>query len=128
MIRLVFISGKMSCDTAAEEAECVALARGVGELVRSIGLVPLIPHIAVLRPTCAEREAVWRQAMTDSLEMMRRCDAVLLLANWRASRGARVERWLARRRGMPVYESVMDLLREVERARAVQEMMAGAGA
>lgn len=111
MIRLVFISGKITCDTPEYERECVALACDVGQLVRSLGLVPLIPHIAVLKPTSAEPEAVWRQAMGDSLAMMARCDAVLMLPNWRRSRGARIERWVAARRGMPVYDSVIDLMR-----------------
>lgn len=117
MIRLVFISGKFTSATAGDERECVALARDVGELVRSLDLVPLIPHIAVLRPTSGEPESVWRVAMRDSLEMMSRCDAVLMLPNWRASRGARIERWIARRQGMPVFDSVLDLAAAIFEAR-----------
>lgn len=44
----------------------------------------------------------WKDYMRVDLEMLKRCDTIYMLSNWKESRGARMEHWLAKRRGMRV--------------------------
>lgn len=107
--RLVYVSGAYTAPTPEQVAENVALAKRIGYLVQDIGHEPLIPHISCPPPRESCPRAVWKRAMRSCLVQMLRCDAVLMLPNWRESRGARVERWVARRQGIPVFEHTLDL-------------------
>lgn len=64
-----------------------------GELARA-GYAARIPHDYV--PECYG----WEAAMRASVTAMLRCDGVALLDGWQASRGARIERDLAKSLGM----------------------------
>ena len=48
--------------------------------------------------------------LRSTLEMMRRCDAVLMVPGWRASKGAMAERDEAIKLGIPVFEDLGDLI------------------
>ena len=43
------------------------------------------------------------------LEMMKRCDAVLMVPGWEKSQGAMIEYKVAINRGLPVFCSLVDL-------------------
>ena len=64
-----------------------------GELARA-GYAARIPHDYV------PRDYGWEAAMRASVTAMLRCDGVALLDGWRASRGARIERDLAKSIGI----------------------------
>lgn len=44
------------------------------------------------------------------LEILERCDAVLMVPGWEGSFGARMEKIYARKMGIPIYHSVEDCL------------------
>jgi hypothetical protein len=46
--------------------------------------------------------ATWKDYMRHDLAEMRKCKIVVMLRGWEASRGARIERWLAKRWGLVV--------------------------
>lgn len=46
----------------------------------------------------------WEWYMRRTLQMMLDCDEIVLLPGWRDSKGARIERDLAEKLGMPVSE------------------------
>lgn len=75
--------------------------------VSKLGAMPLCPH-ANTRPYFVDGQApeFW---LDGTLELMRRCDAILLMQNWLASAGSRAERDEAKRLGIPVFESTLAL-------------------
>jgi hypothetical protein len=52
-------------------------------------------------------DSVW---LSGDLAILARCDAMLLTEDWRASEGACKEREFAQQRGIPVYETLRDLI------------------
>ena len=46
----------------------------------------------------------WKAAMRMDLAALKTAHGVICLPGWERSRGARIEVWLARRRGLPVWE------------------------
>ena len=108
---LVYVSGKYTSRDLTETLENIATAKRVGEDIRRAGHEPLVPHIAVLPPdaSVSAREC-WKIAMRSCVAFLLRCDALVLCENWIDSRGARVERWIAIKRGIPVFENVSDLM------------------
>lgn len=107
---LVYVAGKYTAATEREIQENVELAKTIGLLLRQFGVEAIVPHIAVLPPIESDPRIAWKIAMRTCVAMLLRCDAVLLAPNWRESRGARVERWIALKRGIPVFERIPDML------------------
>ena len=103
---LVYVSGPYTTGGNTREHN-LAVAIALGMAVRAVGMTPLVPHLAVLPPN--PTESVWKAAMRDCLAFLLRCDALILTPDWHTSRGARVERWLAKRWGIPVFESIEEL-------------------
>jgi hypothetical protein len=101
-VRLVYIVGPYRAETRWEEEQNVRRAEEVAYGVAQAGAYPVCPHSAT-RPYFADAQpgAFWIAA---TLEMMRRCDAVCMVAGWKKSDGARVERAEAERLGLPVFE------------------------
>lgn len=49
------------------------------------------------------RDATWAEHMRTDLATLRACEGVCMLHGWERSRGARIERRAALKRGMPIY-------------------------
>lgn len=87
----------------------IQVARKVGALAARKGWSPIIPHantghLDVIVPDCSEQ--FWLDA---TLELMRRCDALVLCPGWKLSSGTCAEIDEARRLGMPIYVSDHEL-------------------
>jgi hypothetical protein len=76
--------------------------------VIKLGAYPVSPHHIGLyvQDGGGQGEDWWYDA---TLELMLRCDAVLMLPRWEASRGATNERSAAIGSGMPVFEDLAEL-------------------
>lgn len=108
-MRLVYVAGPYRGKTEAEIALNIASAQQVGKLAADKGWYPAIPHkntegFEHLAPDLGD--AFWLQG---TLELMRRCDAVVLCPGWEFSTGTlgEVEEALALK--IPVYKTVRDL-------------------
>jgi hypothetical protein len=107
-MRLIYCAGPYSAHTReAVEMNIRAMER-LGVEVAKLGAMPVVPHSNTSAP---EYETVqpypfW---IDGTLELMRRCDAVLLASDWKRSRGACGERDEARAIGMPVFETLAQL-------------------
>ena len=99
---VVYIAGKFTGKNGWEVAENVRAAERVGFAVAKMGLMPLIPHANTCHFFGTLSEEFWYGG---TLELLRRCDAVVLVPGWRDSAGARVERDEAVLRGLPVFEA-----------------------
>lgn len=69
----------------------------VAALIRSVGHDVLNP--AELCPP----GITWKAAMHYDLAALKTAQGVICLPAWERSRGARIEVWIARRRGLPVW-------------------------
>lgn len=99
-MKVVYIAGPFRAPTRWEVVGNIRRAEEVALQVASLGAMPLCPHT---------NTANFDGALTDgfllegTLELMRRCDAVILVSGWRASAGTKGEIAEARRLQLPVF-------------------------
>lgn len=102
-MKVIYVAGRFRGDTAWDIAENVRTAERLGLEVARLGAMPLIPHANTAlfhgQLTCV----FW---LDGTLELLKRCDGVILCHNWRDSSGARAEVEEAYRLGIPVFDSL----------------------
>lgn len=98
---IVYVSGRYSGFTKEEVEQNIREAEKVSKELWSAGIVALCPH---LNTAHFEIDGVtYNDYIQGDLELLARCDAVVMLQNWIHSKGAGTEREYARRLGIPVY-------------------------
>ena len=104
---LVYIAGPYRADTPHEIHANIERARRYAASVwRKDGWAALCPHMntAHMDGVCSPE-----RFLEGTMEMMRRCDAVLMMPGWEHSEGARAEKAEAGRLCIPVLEVRYDL-------------------
>jgi nucleoside 2-deoxyribosyltransferase len=98
-VKVIYIAGKYRGPTPWAVEQNIRSAAEVAARVWAMGHVALCPHT-----NSAHMEGVTSDEafLAGTLELMRRCDAVVILGNWRDSAGARAEVAEAMRLHMPV--------------------------
>jgi hypothetical protein len=96
---VVYVAGKFRGPDHWAIAENIRAAERVALEVWRLGFACICPHTNTAHFQGAAPDAVWLEG---DLEMLRRCDAVVVVPGWEESEGARSEVALARSRGMPV--------------------------
>ena len=105
-MNVVYIAGPFRAATPwgiklnVDRAEALALE------VWKLGAVALCPHAMTRHYQDAAPDDVWLAGM---LELLGRCDAVLLVEGWQRSTGALEERLRALDLGLPVFEHLHQL-------------------
>jgi nucleoside 2-deoxyribosyltransferase len=105
-MKLVYIAGPYCADTAWAVEKNVRAAETLAHSVWLAGYVAVCPH-SMCRWMSEIDESVYLEGL---LDLMRHCDAVLLVGAWAESRGTVAEVLEARRLGIPVYLTLADLL------------------
>ncbi|HTJ17788.1 MAG TPA: DUF1937 family protein [Steroidobacteraceae bacterium] len=102
---LVYIAGPFSgADRGAVEANIHRAAlRGVE--VAKLGACPIVPHSNTSLPEY-EHVQPYKFWIAATLEMMRRCDALLTVDGWELSSGARGEVNAMQKMGKPVFHDL----------------------
>ncbi len=108
-MRVVYVSGPYRHATRDGIELNIQSAKKVGALVAERGWSPIIPHM-----NTAHLDAIVRQGddqfwLDATMELMRRCDAVVLCPGWQKSSGTLGEIHEAVKLGMPIYEAVEEL-------------------
>jgi len=111
---VVYVAGPYRASNRAGVELNIQSARLTGLHCCLKGWSPLIPHantggLDEIAPAIPDQ--FWLDA---TLELMRRCDAVVLCPGYSLSEGTRAEMIEAQRRGIPVYYSVEELPRAVD--------------
>jgi len=102
-VTVVYIAGPYQGASAWAIEENIRRAERLALAVWQLGAVALCPHANTRFFHGAMHDATW---YAGDLELVARCDAVLLTEDWRRSRGATEERAFAESRGIPVFETL----------------------
>lgn len=97
---VVYIAGPFRAKSAWEIEQNIRNAETMALAVWRAGGVALCPHTNTRFYQNAAPDEVW---LRGDLELMVRCDVVLLTPNWNSSSGARAEREQAERWKMPIF-------------------------
>lgn len=111
-MKVVYIAGKYRGPNAWAVEQNIRAAEEVAARVIQLGMMPLCPH-----KNTAHMEGLADDEffLAGTMELLRRCDAVVLVPGWDKSTGTRAEVTEARALGIPVFglESGDDLDRSV---------------
>lgn len=99
-MRLVYIAGPFRARTAWDIEENVRHAERIGVEVARAGAMPVIPHANTRYFSGINDDQFW---LDGTLEMLKRCDAIVLSPHWQRSAGSRGEREHALTWPMPVF-------------------------
>lgn len=102
-IPVIYLAGPYRATATKTVQEHINHARAIGSALPSSGWIPLIPHsnLSHFDSICPDiDDEFW---LDGTLELMRRCDAVMMLDGWQDSVGAVNERDEALRLGMPIF-------------------------
>lgn len=105
-MKVVYVAGPFRGKNSWEieqnirRAECLALE------VWRLGAAVICPHTNTRFFDGAADDKVW---LSGDLELLRRCDAMILTADWERSSGARAEAEHAKERQIPVFHNLIEL-------------------
>lgn len=99
---VIYVAGPLNAPTAEGVARNIAAAEAIGWQIAKIGAMPMIPHANTGAFLAREGvgEPFWYEG---TLDLLRRCDAVVCTPDWQKSKGARAEVAEATRLGIPVH-------------------------
>ncbi len=105
-MKVIYIAGPFRGATPWEQEQNVRRAEELSLRVWKAGHVAICPHTQTRFFQGSASDKTW---LYGTLEMMRRCDAVLLIPGWEKSAGTLGEIDEANRIGLPVYKSVSEI-------------------
>ena len=101
MIKQVYICGPYRAPTPEGIRANIERARQVRTFVFGLGGFAVCPHIMSEGAQHTQGDDFWLQS---TLELMRRCDGLVLVSGWMASSGSLGEISEARCLGMPIFD------------------------
>lgn len=106
-MRVIYVAGRFSAPDQWQRARNVRAAEVVAFAVAQAGAMPLNP-LAITHNFYGtlDEEKLWYPG---TLELMRRCDAMILVPGWEGSKGVTAEVEEAKRIGLRVFERVDEL-------------------
>ena len=104
-MKVSYICGPCTGANTWETERNIRRAESLAFAVAEAGAMPCTPH-SITRPFHGTLLRFWYDG---TLELMRRCDALILVPGWEVSKGAGEEVAEAKRRSMPIFERVDEL-------------------
>ncbi len=99
---IIYISGKYTGKTLEETNENIEYAKKVAIYLWDRGYVALCPHTNSPHAE-SECSATYDDYLNGDLELLSRCDAIVMLSNWNFSNGAKVELEFAKANNIPIF-------------------------
>lgn len=98
-MKLIYVAGPFRGKSTWEIENNIRRAEEVGAELAKQGFFPVIPHTMLRFFQGLAEDSFWLEG---DLELLRRCDAVVMVPGWERSVGASKERQEALRLGIPV--------------------------
>lgn len=110
-VPLIYIAGPFRGPTPLAVRRNIEAARDLGLRVAEHGAYPMIPHTMTAEFDKLLTDQFW---LDGTMEMLKRCDAIVCTPNWQKSSGARTELTWAQENKLPwlVYEDQGHFIRE----------------
>lgn len=105
-MKLVYVAGPFRGPNAWEIEQNIRRAESLALEVWRLGAAVICPHTNTRFFQGAADDKIWLEG---DLEMLRRCDVVMLTPDWRRSSGAQAEVKEALEREIPVFEGLTGL-------------------
>lgn len=102
-MKMVYIAGPFTADTAWDIEQNIRVAESMAYDIVRIGAFPVCPHANGRFFHGLQTPDYWYEG---TLELMRRCDGVMLVKNWQRSKGAVKEYEEAMKRHMPIFDNI----------------------
>lgn len=99
-MKVAYVAGPYRADTIYGVAQNIQKARDVALRLWKLGYAAICPHSNTAFFDGACDDSVW---LSGDLEILRRCDFVVVLDGWERSEGATKEVQIANIHGIPVY-------------------------
>jgi len=101
-MRVIYVAGPFRGKNAWKVEQNIRVAEDAGMVVAQLGAVPLIPHTMCRFFDGTMTGQFWIDA---TLDLLRRCDAMLVVGGWENSEGTKGEIQEAAVLGIPVFKS-----------------------
>ena len=105
-MKIIYISGPFTAPTAWRREQNVRTAEAMALEVWRLGAVAVCPHTNTRN---FEGELPYEMWIDGDLEIIRRCDAVLLVGDWLTSKGSLAEVKLAQELRLPIFSGEKSL-------------------
>ncbi len=105
-MKVIYIAGPFRGPSAWDIEQNIRRAEELALEVWRSGNAAICPHTNTRFFQGAADDKVW---LDGDIEIMKRCDAVLMTVDWERSSGARIEHELAHQLGIPVMYSSAEL-------------------
>jgi hypothetical protein len=106
-MKLIFVAGPFRAKTGWEIEQNVRRAEQLALEVWRSGYAAICPHANTRFFHGVLPDEVWLRGIK---EILRRCDGLILVEEWKSSKGTRAEIKLARALKIPVFNSIKDLI------------------
>jgi hypothetical protein len=100
-MKVAYVAGPFRADNSWDMEQNIRRAEAIALELWRMGHAVICPHTHTRFFQGAADDDVWLEG---DLEILRRCDFIVMTPDWRRSSGARKELDEARRRGMAAYE------------------------
>lgn len=127
----IYIAGAYRAPTPWQITENIHAARLLSLAVWKLGAVALCPHANTALFDGEADDAIWLEG---DLELLRRCDAILMVPNWKQSQGASAEWRFAKAQRLATFSADqlkdgqlkewIDAWKETRRSRSVRRAAA----
>ena len=105
-MKVIYVAGRFTAPNGWTQAKYIRSAEVVGFAVAEAGAMPLMPTSNTRSFNGTLGEEFWYEG---TLELLRRCDAMILTPGWEGSRGVASEIKEADKLGIPVFERMDEL-------------------
>lgn len=105
-MKVVYVAGPFRAANAWLVEQNIRRAEEVALAVAESGAMPLCPHTNTRFFNGTVTDEFW---LAGTLELLRRCDAIIMVPGWEKSSGARAELAEAKRLGLDCYTSIQEL-------------------
>jgi nucleoside 2-deoxyribosyltransferase len=106
-MKVIYIAGPYRAETVRGVVENIRLAESAALSIWRNGHVAICPHLNTALFDGACPDDVW---LAGDLEILKRCDAVLLVGRWEQSKGTQAEIAFAAKNNIPVFWDYVEVV------------------